>query len=207
MLTLFYNNLTLSKSVTLVTVNIVNDIPIITIGIIVFISNLVLFIIAFIAVGKDFERYTIYSSFFLAILIYILEVIVQVETPLVDDLMINLIFGILIQGIGMAIIFYQNSSTGGTDIVAKIINKYFNLEIGKALLLADFMIVFLVGISFDKTLGLYALLGIIFNFYVIDNFIKGLKKKSNIFIISERSFEINDFIYKYIRARFNNFLC
>ncbi|WP_159428721.1 YitT family protein [Tepidimicrobium xylanilyticum] len=189
------------------TVNIVNDIPIITIGIIVFISNLVLFIIAFIAVGKDFERYTIYSSFFLAILIYILEVIVQVETPLVDDLMINLIFGILIQGIGMAIIFYQNSSTGGTDIVAKIINKYFNLEIGKALLLADFMIVFLVGISFDKTLGLYALLGIIFNFYVIDNFIKGLKKKSNIFIISERSFEINDFIYKYIRVRFNNFLC
>lgn len=171
-----------------------NIMPIIPIGIVMIISNLVLFTIAFIVIGKDFGGYTIYSSLLLSGLIYIFEMITPIGEALIGDLMINLIYGILIQGIGMAIIFYQNASTGGTDIIAKIINKYFHVEMGKALLISDFAIVILAGISFGVTLGLYALLGVIFNAYVIDHAIYGIKKKLNIVIISNENLQINEFI-------------
>ncbi|WP_350343156.1 YitT family protein [Proteinivorax tanatarense] len=171
-----------------------NAFPVIPIGVVMIVSNLILFTLAFIIIGRDFGGYTIYASFLLSIMIYLFEVITPMEKALVEDLMVNLIYGILIQGVGMAIIFYQNASTGGTDIVAKIINKYFHLEIGKALLLSDFIIVFLAGISFGATLGMYAMLGVILNAFVIDNVIQGINKKMNIYIISNKSLQINDFI-------------
>lgn len=168
--------------------------PAASIGIIMTVSNIILFVLAFLIIGKDFGGYTMYSSLLLSIVIYLFEMLTPIEKPIIDDLMINLIYGILIQGIGMAFIFYQNASTGGTDIVAKIINRFTHLEIGKALLLADFIITLLAGITFGVKLGLYALLGVMMNAFVIDNVIAGLNIKMNIVIISHRSEEINHFI-------------
>lgn len=173
--------------------------PRLSIGTVMIISNIILFTLAFIIIGKDFGGYTIYSSFLLSGLIYILEIISPISKALTDDLMINLIYGIIIQGIGMGIIFYQNSSTGGTDIVAKIINKFTHLNIGKSLLLADFIITIMAGLTFGIKLGLYALLGVIINAYVIDNVIAGLNSKMNIFIISDKSEEINRYIINEIK--------
>lgn len=171
-----------------------NIIPTIPIGAIMLILNLILFILAFILIGKEFGGYTIYCSFLLSGLIYIFEIATPLNKPLIDDLLINLIYGIIISGIGMAIVFYQNASTGGTDIVAKIINKYMHIDIGKALFLADFLIVIFAGFSFGLKLGLYAFLGIVINSLVIDNFIAGFNKKMNIMINSNRSEDINKFI-------------
>ncbi|EOC99590.1 hypothetical protein L21TH_2387 [Caldisalinibacter kiritimatiensis] len=126
------------------------------------------------------------------------EIISPMDKPIIDDIMINLIYGIIIKGIGMAIIFYQNSSTGGTDIIAKIINKFTHLDIGKALLSADFIITIFAGLTFGAKLGLYALLGVIINAYVIDNVIAGFSKKMNIMIISDKKEEINQYIIKTI---------
>lgn len=175
-----------------------NVFPIMPIGIIMTISNIILFALAFLIIGKEFGGYTIYSSFLLSGVIYIFEIVTPMDKPIIDDLIINLIYGIIIQGIGMAIIFYQNSSTGGTDIVAKIINKFTHLDIGKSLLLSDLIIIILAGLTFGVKLGLYALLGVIINAYVIDNVIAGFNTKMNIMIISNKSEDINSYIIKEI---------
>lgn len=173
--------------------------PIIPIGIVMTLANIILFTLGFLIIGKEFGGYTIYSSFLLSGAIYILEIIIPINGAIIDDLLINLIYGIIIQGIGMGIIFYQNSSTGGTDVVAKIINKFLHLDIGKALLLADFVITIFAGLTFGPKLGLYALLGVIANAYVIDNVIAGFNKKMNIMIISNKNKEINKYIIKNIK--------
>lgn len=168
--------------------------PIIPIGIIMVISNILLFGLAFVVIGPEFGGYTVYNSLLLSGLIYVLEIITPMNQPIVDDLLINLIYGILIQGVGLAIIFNQNSSTGGTDIIAKIISKYTNLDIGKSLFLADSLIVFGAGIAFGIEIGMYALLGILMNSVVIDKMIAGFNIKMKVVIISEKEAEICRFI-------------
>ncbi len=174
-------------------------IPVIPIGILMLIANIVLFIVAFLVIGKDFGGYTIYSSFLLSGVIYLFEIITPIKQPLIDDLMINLIYGIIIQGIGMGIIFYQNASTGGTDIVAKIINKFTHVEIGKSLLIADLFVIVLAIFTFGARLALYALLGIGINALVIDKVIAGFNTKMKVVIISEKSGVINQYIINEIK--------
>ncbi|RKD21422.1 Uncharacterized membrane-anchored protein YitT, contains DUF161 and DUF2179 domains [Caminicella sporogenes DSM 14501] len=171
-----------------------NIFPQIAIGPMLVVMNILLFIIGFILIGKQFGIKTIYASFALSGIIWVIEAFFHIEKPLVDDMFLNLFYGILIQGIGMAIIFYQNASTGGTDIIAKILNKFFYIEIGKALLLADFMITFLAGITFGLKLGLYALLGVLMNTVIIDSVIEGLNLKINISIITSSPDKIKKFI-------------
>lgn len=173
-----------------------NILPQLSIGHMMFIMNLILFIVAFILIGRQFGAKTIYASFALTGAVWIMDEFLPIYEPIVNDMFLNLFFGILIQGIGMAIIFYQNASTGGTDIVAKILNKFFHIEIGKALLLSDFVITLLAGLTFGLELGLYALLGVMMNAFVIDNVIEGLDLKISISIISLYPDEIREFINK-----------
>lgn len=169
-------------------------IPGIPIGIVMLIGNIILFVLAFLMIGPEFGGATIYSSLMLSGMIGLLEKVWPVQAPLVDDLLLSLIFGTLIPAIGMGVIFYQNSSTGGTDILAKILSKKTSLDIGKALLVVDFFIVMgAVGI-FGLKLGLYALLGVILNGFVIDYVITGFNTRIYITIISEKWEPINRYI-------------
>ncbi|CDF57115.1 hypothetical protein BH3604 [Thermobrachium celere DSM 8682] len=94
----------------------------------------------------------------------------------------------------MGIVFNQNASTGGTDIIAKIINKFFHIDIGKSLLLSDFLITLAAGLTFGPKIGMYALLGVVINGLVIDNVIQGLNVCKQVTIISEKSEEIKKYI-------------
>lgn len=172
--------------------------PIIPIGGIMLVANLFLFLLAFIFLGKEFGGYTIYASLALSGLITVMERFFPNQMPIVDDLLINLLYGIIIAGMGMGIIFYQNASTGGTDIIAKIINKYAGIDIGKSLLMSDFIIVLLATITFGPQLGMYALLGVALNSVVIDNMVAGFDKQLNITINSKNYEEINRFIIEQI---------
>ncbi len=160
-------------------------IPSVNLGLLMLIFNAILFLIAFMVIGKEFGGYTIYCSLFLSVVIGVFEHLVPMATPLVNDVFLNLMYGILIQGLGMGIIFYQNASTGGTDIVAKIINKYTSIELGKSLFLSDAIITLLAGISFGLELGLYAFIGILINGLVIDKVISGLDSRIQAIIISD----------------------
>lgn len=168
--------------------------PALSIGEILLVLNIILFVVGFITIGKDFGAKTIYASFLLTGIIYLFDTFIVIKQPLVDDLFVNLIVGILIQGIGLGIVFNQDASTGGTDIIAKILNKFFHFEIGKGLLLADFVVVSLAAYSFGIELAIYAFLGIIMNGLIIDTAIAGFNLKVNVSIISKESDAIQKFI-------------
>lgn len=168
--------------------------PSIPVGILMTILNIILFIVAFLVIGPEFGGYTVYTSFLISGLIYLLEIFLPMSGPIVDDLFINLIYGILIQGVGLAIVLNAGTSTGGTDIIAKIISNLTHLEIGKSLFLADFLIVIGAGLAFGMELGLYALLGVLLNSTVIDKLIAGFNTKIKLVIISEKEAEISRYI-------------
>lgn len=173
-------------------------VPSISIGLVMLIGNIILFVLAFIMIGREFGGYTIYSSLMLSAMIGLLERVWPITTPPVDDILLNLVFGTLIPAIGMGVIFYQNSSTGGTDILAKILTKKTTLDIGKALLCIDFFIVLGAISVFGLRLGLYALLGVIMNAFVIDYVITGFHSRIYLTIISDAWEPINHYIIEEI---------
>lgn len=168
--------------------------PAIPVGLLMLGMNITLFIIAFIVIGSNFGAKTIYSSLGLSGMIWVLEKLYPISQSIVDDLLLQLLFGILISGIGMGIVFNQNASTGGTDIIAKIINKFFHIDIGKSLLLSDFLITLAAGLTFGPKIGMYALLGVVINGFVIDNVIQGLNVCKQVTIISSKSEQIKKYI-------------
>lgn len=169
-------------------------IPSVSMGIILGIINIILFILAFIVLGRDFGGYTLYASLALSAMLALFEVLMPMRQPFTDDLFINLVFGILIVGAGMGIVFNENASTGGTDIIAKIINKYTHIDMGKSLLASDFLITLFAGLVFGARLGMYALLGTLLNSLIIDKMIAGFNVKINMTIISTKTDEINKYI-------------
>lgn len=168
--------------------------PNLSMGVILGIINIFLFLLAFTVLGKDFGGYTIYASLSFSLIIALFEAIIPMTQPITDDLFINLVFGVMIVGVGMGIIFNQNASTGGTDIIAKIINKYTHIDMGKSLLMSDFLITLFAGLVFGPRLGMYALLGTVINSLIIDKMIAGFNVKINMVIISNELDSINRYI-------------
>ena len=167
-------------------------IPFISIGPLVLMMDAILFIVALIVLGAKFGAKTIYSSFLLSTSMWIMQTFIPIN--ITNDLILATIFGTLISAVGMAIVFNANASTGGTDIIAKILTKFFHIEIGKSLLIVDFLVTLLGAVTFGINIGLYGLLAVIINGVVIDNIIAGFKTKSEITIISEKNKEISKFI-------------
>ena len=168
-------------------------IPSISTGPLVFIMDLFLFVIGFIFLGKNFGVKTIVASFSLAGMMTIIEKFFMPKA-LTEDLMLASIFGTLITAVGMGIVFNANSSTGGTDTIAKILNKYFHIDIGKSLLAVDFIVTLLSAITFGINIGLYGLLSVIINGIAIDKVIEGFHVCKEVIIISSKNDEISEFI-------------
>lgn len=171
-----------------------NFIPKLSIGILMLIMNIVLFIVAFIVIGGKFGVKTIYTSLGLSGALSILDKIFPETMCATNDLFLATVFGTFLSGIGMGIVFNQNASTGGTDILAKILNKFIHLDIGKSLLIVDFIVTIFAGIIFSPEIGMYALLSVIINGFMIDSVIEGLNKCKAIMVLSSK----NDLINKYI---------
>ena len=169
-------------------------IPFISIGPLVLMMDGVLFIIALILIGPKFGAKSIYCSLLLSTSMWVMQKFLPFNVT--DDLMLSTIFGTLIAAGGMAIVFNANASSGGTDIIAKILNKFFHFDIGKSLLMVDFLVTLLGAITFGIKMGLYGLLAVIINGVVIDKIIAGFKVKSEITIISEKNKEISKYILK-----------
>lgn len=167
-------------------------IPFISIGPLVLIMDATLFVIALIVIGPKFGAKSIYCSFLLSTSMWVMQKFFPFT--ITNDLMLATIFGTLIAAAGMAIVFNANASSGGTDIIAKILNKFFHFNIGKSLLIVDFLVTLLGAITFGINIGLYGLLSVIVNGVVIDKIIAGFKVKSEITIISNRNKEISQYI-------------
>lgn len=170
--------------------------PKIDVGPMMLIINIVLLIIGYFFLGSDFGSKTVYSSFALSGLVWILQKLIPLSRPLTDDMLLELIYSILFPAVGSAIVFNCNASTGGTDIVAKILSKFTNLNIGKTLMLTDFLIAVGAGAVFGIKIGLYSALGLILKAFMIDFVIEGLNISKQIVIISSKDLEIREFIVK-----------
>jgi len=169
-------------------------VPQIPIGLFLIGMNIILLALGFWLIGSKFGLKTIFASLALSSTIWLIEAAFPLQQPVVDNIFLNLFYGILTIGIGLAIIFYHNASTGGTDILAKIINKYQQIEIGKSLLVADFLVIISAGITFGAELGLYALLGVIMNSFIIDYIIAGFNLKIKLTIITSNPEKIRNYI-------------
>jgi len=166
----------------------------ISVGVWMYILNGLLFLIAFLTIGFDFSAKTIYCTFVLNFFVDFLDRFSIVPKYSGEDLFIVVFFGDILTALGMAITFSQNASTGGTDIIARIFNRYFGTSLGKTLLFVDFTIGALAGVSFNARTGMYSILAIIINGLSIDFIMHGLELSSEVFIISSKNKEIASFV-------------
>ena len=153
--------------------------PNLSMGIIIFMGNLILFAISFILIGGDFGLKTIYASFMLSVVIDFMDKILN-STALTTNLLAAVIGGTLVTAIGLAMVFATNASTGGTDILAKILNKYTTFNIGISLLIVDLFVAIMGGFTFGLRKGIYSMLVIVLNGLLIDRVIEKIEKKKNI---------------------------
>ncbi|GAA0702040.1 hypothetical protein GCM10008904_08340 [Paraclostridium ghonii] len=151
-------------------------VPNLSMGVIIFIGNLVLFAIAFVLIGRDFGLKTIYASFMLSVVIDFMDKVLN-STALTTNLLAAVIWGTLVTAIGLAIVFASNASTGGTDILAKILNKYTTFNIGISLLIVDLFVAIMGGFTFGLRKGIYSILVIVLNGLLIDKVIEKIEEK------------------------------
>ncbi|GGF24643.1 hypothetical protein GCM10010954_24420 [Halobacillus andaensis] len=170
--------------------------PDLTLGTIMILLNIVLFIVGFIFLGFQFGTKTIYASFALSFMVWGLETFFPMEQALSDDLLIQLIIGQIIAASGMALVFHQGASTGGTDIIAMILNKYFSVEVGKGVLFSDIAIATSSIFIFGPAVGMYAFFGVILNGLVIDYALQQFDNNKEVVIISRESEQVREFIVK-----------
>ncbi|MBC2579557.1 YitT family protein [Clostridium sp. DJ247] len=173
-----------------------NFIPKLQIGILLLIMNIVLFIVAFIVIGNKFGAKTIYASLSLSGIISIMDRVMTPAMVITKDLLLASLFGMFLCGIGMGIVFNQNASTGGTDILAKIINKFTHLDMGKSLFVVDVIVTIFAGASFGAEIGMYAILSVIGNGIIIDTVIEGFNISKQLLIMSSKIDLINKFVIK-----------
>ncbi len=161
---------------------------------ITFILNVVLLLAGFIFIGKEFGAKTIYTSLLLPIFLWIFEHLVPVSESLTGNSVYDLVSYILIIALGQAILFNANASSGGLDVVAKIISKYTHADIGKAVTIGGLItavtsiFVYDIGTLIVSVLGTYA------NGIAVDYFIDGFNKRKKICILSEEYEEIQKYI-------------
>lgn len=168
--------------------------PGLTVGPAMTVINLFLVVWGFSVLGKQFGWNTVYSSFALSGMVWGLNLLLPMTQPFTGDALLELFFAIGLPAIGSAIVFNQNSSTGGTDIVAKVLSTKTPINTGSALLVSDFVIAASALVVFDIQTGLYSLLGLILKAFLIDLVIEGLNTHKKLEIITSNPDPILDFI-------------
>ena len=170
-----------------------NIFPVLSVGVTNAVLNVLIMSLGVIILGFDFAKKSIFASLVLSAFIIIFERIFP-NVILTNDKIINIIFGAITMSLGLAIVFYNGSSTGGTDLIASVLNKLTGIPIHISMFLADFVVVISSMIVFGVELGLYAVLTIMIQSIGIDYFIQGFGRKIAILVISDKYEEINKLI-------------
>ncbi|WP_300409412.1 YitT family protein [Lagierella sp.] len=195
------NNLTLGGGAGLAIV--LSSIFPISTGPMLVIINIVLFIIGFVFLGPAFGKRTIIASLGLSLLVWALDVFFPIEKPIVDNLFVQLVACVLMYGTGVAIVLNNYASTGGSDIFAKILQKYIGLDLGKGCLIADFAITVFAWYQFGTEIALYSLVGVVLNGTIIDNTINGLNTSKLCFINTSKPKEVCKFLTEHLTRSAN----
>ena len=158
------------------------------------ILNVVLLIIGFFTCGKEFGVKTVYTSVMLPVFLGIFEKIFPSYTSMTGSQELDVLCYILVVSMGLSVLFNRNASSGGLDIVAKILNKYLHMELGKAMSLAGMCVALASALVYDKKTVVLSILGTYFNGMVLDHFIFGQNIKRRVCIITKKEQELSRFI-------------
>ena len=163
-------------------------------SVITMILNVVLLIIGFFTCGKEFGLKTVYTSVILPVFLGIFENIFPNTGSITNSQELDVLCYILVVSVGLSILFNRNASSGGLDIVAKIINKYFHMELGKAMSLSGMCVALSAALVYDKKTVVLSVLGTYFNGIVLDHFIFDHNIKRRVCIITKKEEELRQFI-------------
>lgn len=161
-----------------------------------FFINLLLLLVGFAVLGRNFGVKTAYVTVLSSVLLNIFEKLFPMAHPLTDEIMLELCFAIILPALAAALLFFENASGGGTDIIAMIIKKYSTMNISTALLVTDLIVVILAFLIFDTLTGLCSVLGLMAKTLLIDKTIERMKLNKFFTIISNNPQPICDFITK-----------
>ena len=159
--------------------------------------NLILLVIGFIVLGRDFGVKTAYVTVVSSLLLNVFEKVFPMDRALTGNIMLELCFAIILPALAAALLFFENASGGGTDIVAMIIKKYSTMNISGALFAVDCVIVVVSFMVFDLTTGLCSVLGLMAKTLMIDKSIERMKLNKYFTIISSKPDEICEFATVY----------
>jgi uncharacterized membrane-anchored protein YitT (DUF2179 family) len=158
------------------------------------IFNVSLLILGFLLVGKEFGGKTVYTSVLLPIFLGILERLFPNFESMMGDAFLDMICYVFTVSIGLAMLFTRNASSGGLDIVAKLMNKYLRMELGKAMSVSGMVVALSSALCYDKKIVVLSVLGTYFGGMIVDHFIFGINLKRRVCIISPKLDEILHFI-------------
>ena len=188
------------------------SVPFITQPVINLIINAILIIIGFIFLGKGCTFKTAYCSIMYTVEMYAMQWILQAlgielnaQNTLTSHKFLEFVYAMLLTGIGSAILFNCNASSGGTDIIALIIKKYAKINIGKALFVTDLLIASSTFIIFDTATGLFSVLGLFFKAFLVDSVIESIGKSKLVTIITANEELIAPFIIEGMHRSFTSY--
>lgn len=156
--------------------------------------NIVLLIIGFFTCGREFGAKTVYTSVMLPVFLGLFERLFPDFGSMTDSQELDVLCYILVVSVGLSILFNRNASSGGLDIVAKIMNKYLHVELGKAMSISGMCVALSSALIYDKKAVVLSVLGTYFNGIVLDHFIFGQNVKRRVCIITKYEEEVRQFI-------------
>lgn len=156
--------------------------------------NTVLLIIGFFTCGREFGAKTVYTSVMLPVFLRLFERLFPDFGSMTDSQELDVLCYILVVSVGLSILFNRNASSGGLDIVAKIMNKYLHMELGKAMSLSGMCVALSAALVYDKKTVVLSILGTYFNGIVLDHFIFDNSIKRRVCIITEKEETLRQFI-------------
>lgn len=158
------------------------------------ILNVVLLLIGFVTCGREFGVKTVYTSIMLPVFLGIFEQIFPDFGSMTSSQELDVLCYILVVSVGLSILFNRNASSGGLDIVAKIMNKYLHMELGKAMSLSGMCVALSAALVYDKKTVVLSILGTYFNGIILDHFIFDNNIKRRVCIITKKEEELRRFI-------------
>ena len=170
-----------------------NFIPL-SVSTITLIMNVGLLIIGFLLIGPEFGAKTVYCSILMPVVMGIFEIFFTNFQSITQDPLLDVICYILVVGVGLSILFSRNASSGGLDIVAKIMNKYLRMDLGQAMSASGIIVALSSALCYDSKTVVLSLLGTYFGGMVVDHFIFGINIKRRVCVISNNLEPIVDFV-------------
>ncbi|MDR0958001.1 MAG: YitT family protein [Clostridiales bacterium] len=173
-------------------------IPFFSVGSLMFIMNAMLLLLGFIFLGKEVAAKSVYGSFALSAMVWVLEILLPIKSPLTGQKFMELLYGVFIPGIGSALVFNYGATTGGTDILATIITKKTNIKVSWSLLISDFFIAFGAWIMFGAEAGLFSIAGVCIKSFVLDSFMESINVFKIVVVVSKESEKVQQYICEVI---------